>query len=54
MASCQSLLFCLKFVIIKVCRLRLGARQAVEKGLKRVDLPTLGSPTIPHFNDMSL
>jgi hypothetical protein len=25
---------------------------ALERQLKRVDLPTLGSPTIPHFNDI--
>ena len=27
---------------------------ALDRQLKRVDLPTLGKPTIPHFNDMSL
>ena len=26
---------------------------ALDKQLNKVDFPTLGSPTIPHFNDMS-
>ena len=25
---------------------------ALDKQLKRVDFPTFGSPTIPHFNDI--
>jgi hypothetical protein len=25
---------------------------ALDKQLNKVDLPTLGKPTIPHFNDM--
>ena len=27
---------------------------ALDKQLKSVDFPTLGSPTMPHFNDISL
>jgi hypothetical protein len=27
---------------------------ALDKQLNKVDLPTLGSPTIPHFNDIAV